>query len=463
MAEDPLDANYALLAHPYEPRVLLLLDGPAWSLPRLASWDAREIRAELRERLALDTTVLRSFYFGARADDEEAASITALESHTPGWTPPPGARWIGRAELDILPLAVPHHRDAIAAALDEAESGEVPAQRPPWARPGWLPVATAWVEQRLSALGYALTGPVEQMHAREWSTVLRAPTTRGPLYFKAEAPFAAFEPELTDELARLVPDSVPRVLAADPDRAYMLTEDAGTGARDVAPVGRDLEIWQAMLPQFAALQQATSPHLDLLLARGCPDRRLARLPDLYAALLADTDRLLVGQPGGLTPAEYDAARAFIPEVGSLCAALSAFGLPETVHHDDFHLGNILIRDGRYVFIDWAEGAVTHPFCSLMITLRVAKLLRRSGDDTLARMRDVYLAAWADFAPLPRLVEAFTRAQRLALLLRAITWRDAVSHMEPNARLQYGDSPAYWLRLFLTAQTWLPNADAAYTS
>jgi Phosphotransferase enzyme family len=463
MADDLLDANYALLAHPYEPRILLLQDGPAWTLPRLASWDAREIRAELRERLALDTTVQRSVYFRARADDEEAARITALESHTPGWTLPPSARWIGRAELDTLPLAIPEHRDAIAAALDEAESGEVPAQRPPWALPGWLPVATAWIDQRLSGLGDTLTGPIEQMHAREWSTVLRVPTTRGLLYFKAEAPCAAFEPGLTEQLARLVPDDVPRVLATDLDRAYMLTEHGGTGARDVAIVGRDLETWEAMLPQFATLQQATASHLDLLLASGCPDLRLIRLPALYAALLADTEMLLVGQPGGLTMAEYNAARAFTPEVASLCAALAAFGLPETVHHDDFHLGNMLVRDGRFVFIDWAEGAVTHPLCSLMITLRVAKLLRRSGDDTLARMRDIYLAAWTDFAPLPRLVEAFTRAQRIALLLRALTWRDAVSHMEPNARLQYGDSPAYWLRLFLTAQTWLPNADAAYTS
>jgi hypothetical protein len=462
MADDPLDANYALLAHPSEPRILLLQDGPAWTLPRLASWEAREIRAELRERLALDTTVLRSVYFRARADDEEPAHVTALESHTPDWTPPPSARWIGRAELDTLPLAVPEHRAAIAAALSEAETGEVPAQRPPWARPGWLPLATAWVEQRLSALGDTLSGPIEQMHAREWSTVLRAPTTRGPLYFKAEAPYAAFEPGLTDELAHLVPDSVARVLATDPDRAYMLTEHAGTAARDVAIVGRDLETWEALLPQFAALQQATVPHLDLLLAKGCPDLRLAVLPDQYAALLADTDMLLVGQPGGLTAAEYDAACAFTPEVAPLCAALSAFGLPETVHHDDFHLGNMLARDGHFVFIDWAEGAVTHPFCSLVITLRVAKLLRRSGDDTLARMRDIYLATWADFAPLPCLVEAFILAQRLALLLRALTWRDAVSHMEPNARLQYGDSPAYWLRLFLTAQTWIPNADAAYT-
>jgi hypothetical protein len=97
----------------------------------------------------------------------------------------------------------------------------------------------------------------------------------------------------------------------------------------------------------------------------------------------------------------------------------------------------------------------------MITLRVARIVRGCDDAALLRIRDAYLASWTRFAALPRLVEAFALAQRLALLVRALTWRDAASHMEPNARLEYGDSPAYWLRLFLTARTWLPNSAGEY--
>jgi hypothetical protein len=464
MPDDPIDANYALVVHPDEPRVLLLADGAAWTLPPLAGREAPEIRTELRERLALDTTVLRSVYVRPRQGDDDAPRVTALECHTRGWTPPSSARWVARAELDDLPLAVPAHRDVIAAALDEAQRAAVPAARPPWARSGWLPFASAWIEQRLAELDYFPTGPIEQFHAREWSTVLRVPTTRGLLYFKADAPYAVFEPALTQALDRVVSGCVPRVLAADTDRGWMLTEDGGTRMRDVMAPGSacDLATWEAMVPQYAALQQASATHFDVLAASGCPDWRLAHLPALYAALVADTDALLVGQPDGLSQEEHDASRALAPEVASLCEALAAFGIPETLHHDDFHPGNVLVRDGRFIFFDWAEGALTHPFCSLMIALRVAKIVRGCGDAALVHIRDAYLAPWARFAPLPRLVEAFALAQRLALLVRALTWRDAVGHMEPNARLEYGDSPAYWLRLFLTARTWLPNAAGEYT-
>ncbi len=460
MASNPLDANYGLVPHPREPRLLILADGPAWTLPRLGAWDAPAIRAELAERFGLDATVLRNVYLPKRDDD--APQVTALENHSPHWTPPSGARWLARDELDSLPLALPEHRDLIAAALDEAETGRMPDARPPWARPGWLSDAAAWVASQLGTLGYDATGPLEQVHSREWSAVLRVPTTGGLHHFQAEAPFAAFEPALAHALHKLLPARVPRVLATDLARGWMLTEDTGTPLRDTMSPGCDLATWETVLPQYATLQQETSSHLDVLAACGCPDYRIARLHALYSSLVADTDTLLIGQPGGLSVSEYEEARAFAPDVEAMCAALAAFGISETLHHDDFHPGNILVRDGRYVFFDWAEGALTHPFCSPMIALRVARILRDCDDAALVRLRDAYLAPWTGFAPLPRLVAAFTLAQRLALLLRALTWRHAVSQMESNARLQYGDAPAYWLRLFLTARTWLPGSAGEYS-
>ena len=38
----------------------------------------------------------------------------------------------------------------------------------------------------------------------------------------------------------------------------------------------------------------------------------------------------------------------VPEFAAKCDRLASFGIPETLQHDDFHDGNIFIRDGRYL-------------------------------------------------------------------------------------------------------------------
>src|SRR5579863_1491467 len=48
--------------------------------------------------------------------------------------------------------------------------------------------------------------------------VLRVPTTRGNLYFKATAPASAFELALTTKLYQLFPGQVPPVLVIDEQR-----------------------------------------------------------------------------------------------------------------------------------------------------------------------------------------------------------------------------------------------------
>ena len=51
------------------------------------------------------------------------------------------------------------------------------------------------------------------------------------------------------------------------------------------------------------------------------------------------------------------------------AELDAFGLPMSIDHGDLHAGNVLAPGDRYVFFDWHEGAVTHPFFSMVVATR----------------------------------------------------------------------------------------------
>ena len=52
----------------------------------------------------------------------------------------------------------------------------------------------------------------------------------------------------------------------------------------------------------------------------------------------------------------------------LCEALAAHGIDETLQHDDLHDGQIFIRDGRTLLMDWGDACISHPFFTLSVAL-----------------------------------------------------------------------------------------------
>ncbi len=158
--------------------------------------------------------------------------------------------------------------------------------------------------------------------------MLTAPTDRGPLYFKAVEPSFAFEAPLTEALARRWPAHLPPVVAIDAARGWLLTAHGGQVVRDLVH-GEDGAVhWERLLAQFAQMQIESAGEADRLIALGVPDRRLARLPQLYEEIVADRETLLVGRPGGLSEEDWKRAQAFLPEVEALCTELADCGLPD---------------------------------------------------------------------------------------------------------------------------------------
>src|SRR5919202_3550705 len=334
---------YALIPHVSEPRLLLLPTSNGWMLPRLSSGEPRDVAQDLRAQFGIDTIVLGTVY--DRYDDEmdPIEQIYVVEQRGGTLALPDGACWAGREELERLPLAVPAHRAALAAWLAERGGWPVPPERPPWARPGWFAQAEAWIGGELRRLDVPLAGALVQERVSPTSCVLRVPGAAHTLYFKASAPVFGYEPALTAALGALWPEAVPRVRALDAERGWMLIEDAGPSLREITQQDRDLGRWEVMLRQFAQLQKESTAHLERLQGLGCPDRRLGRLPDLFDELLREPARLLIGQAGGLSDAEYARLRALQPELEALCGRLAAYTIPAMLHHDDFSAGNIGVR------------------------------------------------------------------------------------------------------------------------
>lgn len=288
---------------------------------------------------------------------------------------------------------------------------------PSWSEPGWLDEASVWVHEQVEPLGRRVTGPLEQLHVRPWSVVLRVPTDTGAVYFKAVGPDSAHEVALTQALAQWRPDCILPVLAADVDHNWMILAEGGATLRSFIRADKDPRRWFSVLPVFAELQLELANRVDDILALGVPDRRLDRLPALYEMLLSATDTLRIGQTPGVTADEYRRLVALMPRFAEMCQELASFGLPATLDHGDFHDANVFFPDGHPVFFDWGDAAVGHPFFSLRTVLVSLEnsIGEESAADAFAQLLPSYLEPWTRYAPLADL----HKARRLAYLVCVI--------------------------------------------
>jgi hypothetical protein len=282
-----------------------------------------------------------------------------------------------------------------------------------WTDPLWLAEAHEWIEEHVARLG-GVAGPIDQHHIYPWSTVMRVPTGRGDVYFKANSDASLWEAALVTLLAARRPDCVPPLLAVDVERGWMLMADAGTRLREIVARERDLSRWLEILPLYAGLQIDLTADADELLALGVPDLRLSELPARYEKMLTSLRdlpsrdrRRLVGN---------------VSRVRELCEELAGYGLPETIQHDDFHDGQVFVRDGRYLLLDWGDACVSHPFFTLAVTLEGVLawgLDDIQGSVDVEPFRSAYLAPFEQVSGTADLRAASETAMRLGWICRAV--------------------------------------------
>ena len=314
-----------------------------------------------------------------------------------------------------------------------------------WTEPAWLESAHEWICSQLDRLGLEPAGEIEQPHVMPWSTVLRVPTSRGPVWFKANVPDLAHEAAVIEILAGRRPDLLPALLATDLERGWMLQAEGGTRLREILEKNRDFDVWERILPLYAELQIAAGADRDRLLAAGAPDRRLSVLPGQFEMLLGDRAAL-----ASLTEMELEHLRTLVPRIDAECRELEAYELPETIQHDDLHDGQVFVRDGRYVFFDWGDACLSHPFFTLVVTLAVLayRLELEHGSPELDRFRDAYLEPWTRFRPRSDLEQAYPIAFRLGVLCRGLTWALIVSAIPRPLREQEQDAVPERMRMLL---------------
>ena len=283
-----------------------------------------------------------------------------------------------------------------------------------WTDPLWVDEADGWIRDQLTRLGTRSVGAIDQFHVRPWATVMRVPTETGDVYFKANEPASRHEAALVRLLGARRPDCVAPLLAADIERGWMLMADAGTRLREIVQRERDMNCWLEIMPLYAGLQIDLAGDADDMVALGVPDLRLASLSARYEQLLDSLAQL--------PPSERLRLLENVTRVREMCDELSGYGLPETIQHDDFHDGQVFVRDGHYLLLDWGDACVSHPFFTLSVTLE--GVLAWGLDDVqgsvdVGPFRDAYLEPFALVANGAELDVAAETAMRLGWVCRAV--------------------------------------------
>ena len=404
----PRSLFHILLIHPSQPRLLLMQEEDRWLLPRVESDDRfigfrnmDSVTQEIRRALGGEVSGLECL--SLVKDGVEHWELVYHFEHRGGEPITTDGRWCDRDDLSHLIFAVPEHRALAERCLEEVEGVADPDLRSPWNCPGWADQAEAWFEQQLNELGHRLLQPIRSTYRHGLSNILHAETSVGEIYMKASSflPMLVDEPRLTCHLSSVFPDLVPMPIRVNTERKWMLLPDLGYPIREAT---EEMKI-EALL-EFGRLQQQAVEHVDKLLHLGCPDRRLDKL-DAGIEAITHLDETTAG----LSEEELAGVRRAMPQLKRMARDLAGYNLPDTLGHGDLHLGNVARQDGAYVFFDWGQGRVTHPF------LDACDFIQESEMQSIAE--EEYLALWTEYESRERLREALALTKPLCHLYMAI--------------------------------------------
>jgi hypothetical protein len=311
-----------------------------------------------------------------------------------------------------------------------------------WSSASWRGAAVPWLDEHLAAAGIERIGEVEQPHLRPWATVLKVPTSVGPVWLKATAPATASEVWLYDLLQRVSPDHALKPIAADLDRGWVLLPDGGASLGETLSGGELADALTRALPEYGQLQRNLAPHADELLAMGLADMRPEVMPRRFDGALA-TAGDYVGRLGSDEDRETLARVEGLRETyASWCKRLALSPVAASLDHNDLHPWNILAgTDGRARFYDFGDGVVAHPFSSMLLGLGwfPLRLGIKPEERAFLHARDAYLEVFSDVAPHAELVETLELACRVGKVARALTWERAIRELAEEGA-EHADAP-----------------------
>lgn len=442
----------AIIVHPTEPSVWIPEDGdPLLRIEtdeELPTYDVEPFLKLVHERWQVRAIVLGCL---EEQIDRERRHVELIYLLTPRTSSLPlSGHWQSRDDLNADLIPSDPRWNVFKDAFHDLDVSSLPTRRP-WSERGWFDVADGWATAALQAAGIPPEQPSVQLRIWGLATVNRYKTSAGDIFFKAaaygsggnESPGSrsllfANEAVLLSAFSARFPGYVPRPVAIDTERVWMLLPDAGTPLGD----SKDVALWEAAIRVHARRQREMLGQVAALQQVGCLDRGLGHLDVDIDDLTADNEAMAF-----LEPTDQERFQASIPAIKALIAELATLGIPDSFTHGDLHPWNIGVQEDRLVFFDWTDACITHPFMDLASYLGASRVLK-DVPDARDRLRSAYLEEWHGLASPGALGRAADLAEMLAMVHQAVSYQHMIRSLEGPSRNDMGNGVPYWITRLL---------------
>ena len=415
---------YALLPHPDQPLVLAQDGMGVATLPNVAynervwSPDSRLMQPVFEQLTGMPINILRWVAFHRDEDAHQVYRIHLLELRHGDL--PPIALWLPLERIldeSEMPASL---REGLVHWQMEQSSNTIPERRAPWALPGWHTQVEGWIAEQVARLGRGAIRHIAPVKSWSISCVLKVTTETDVLYFKVsrDLPLFVNEGMVMMRLDELYPGRLPVPLALAAEKGWMLLEDFGDAPGDEAPLDQQ----SRMMQDFAFVQIDSSRRIEALLTAGCKDRRFDILRSQIEPLLADELVLDL-----LTSEERAQLRQIEPRLRELIAELEALSIPFAILHGDLHAGNVVPRESSFLYFDWTDAAVSHPFFDMI------HIFLEEDEAKKSSLQEAYLLIWEEHFPKADVRRAWKLAGSLYGLYHAVSYQYITHGIEDLAQ------------------------------
>lgn len=280
---------------------------------------------------------------------------------------------------------------------------KIPQLEIPWAIHGWFDAVEVWIKKELKSQGLMAIAPMEVVKNWALAIILRIPTTGGMIYFKASSPLFTQEAALTGILAAKSPHHLPEVLAINPEKSWLLMREL---KGKILASQEDIFYWEAALHEWAKFQISAIENRADFLASGWEDLGIENLSKTLDKLLSSSINSSWNHGQKLPSPEFWQLLPFVPKLQQVLKQLRELNIPDTLVHGDLSPCNIYICHQGFVYFDWSDTCIAHPFFDLIRFLYdIAQDLPHVAE-ARSLIRHAYLTPWTIYAPMDKLVATF---------------------------------------------------------
>lgn len=342
------------------------------------------------------------------------------------------AEWVHVSSLSERTFVDPTDQVAVQRSLAECDRGVGTATPGPFAKLGWFRELRGWIEGVIGPLGFYLTGGFSQLNASPTFSLVRFETTGPAIWFKAVGDPNLREFPVTLTLARLFPQYLPPILATRPEwNGWLALEGEGTSLGET----QETQNWNASVSSFAKLQVESTGNVGALVSSGVRDLRTPALRKLVRPFLEVMSQLMEKQTK--VPPPILSRRELIllgQEIEEALLLSTDLRIPDALGHLDLNPGNVIVSDGKCVFLDWAEGYVGNPLFSLQYLVEHFRRLIGVRTTVKSVLTGAYAQVWQSSVSPTNLQEALALTPMLAVFAYAAAtnaWSDAVRLQDPK--------------------------------